>query len=180
MQPIQSSDIAGILTERPQQIPNFYWQLGNQIGAPVSNFRLIRYLPLPNAAPDLDQALSGARLDCGRDLYKLLIEFAKAAKVWMTVQVEYEPVNPFANKQCFEQYLSAAPTRMFRSDDAISAFGNPYIDSLHILTDRIRKFNAKFIRNKTGLRLANVLQFILKIVKYAPLERRGWQPLREF
>ena len=127
--------------------------------------------------PDPDQALSEARLDCGRDLHKQLIEFGGAAKVWMTVQVEYEPVNPLANKQPFKQYLSAEPTRMFRRDDKNSAFKNPYIDSLQILTDQIREFNAKFIRDKSGLRLARVVQFTLKIVKYAPFEERGWHPL---
>ena len=130
--------------------------------------------------PDPDQALSEARLDCGRDLHKQLIEFGGAAKVWMTVQVEYEPVNPLANKQPFKQYLSAEPTRMFRRDDKNSAFKNPYIDSLQILTDQIREFNAKFIRDKSGLRLARVVQFTLKIVKYAPFEERGWHPLPEF
>ena len=95
-------------TERPRQIPNLYWHPNQPIGAPVSNFRQIKYLPLPNAFPDLDQALSGARLDCGRDLHKQLIEFGGAAKVWMTVQVEYEPINSMANKQPFEQFLSAA------------------------------------------------------------------------
>ena len=98
----------------------------------------------------------------------------------MTVQVEYEPVNPLVNKQPFEQYLSASPTRMFRRDETTSTFENPYIDSLRILTDRIRVFNAKFIRDKSGLRLARVLQFTLKIVKYVPLEGRGWQPLPKF
>ena len=44
----------------------------------------------------------------------------------MTVQV----------KQPFKQYLSAAPTRMFRRDNKISGFANPYIDNLQILTDR--------------------------------------------
>ena len=44
----------------------------------------------------------------------------------------------------------------------------------------IKKFNAKFIRDKSGLRLAGVPQFILKMVKYAPLEGRGCQPLPEF
>ena len=130
--------------------------------------------------PDLDQALSGARVDCGRDLHQHLIEYGGAAKVWITVQVEYEPVNPLANKVPVEQYLSAALTRIFRRDGPVSAFGNPYIDSLRILTDRIREFNAKFIRDKSGLRLARVLQFILKMVKYSPLEGRGWQPLPEF
>ena len=98
----------------------------------------------------------------------------------MTVLVKYEPVNPLANKQPFEQYLSAAPTRMFRRDETVSAFANPYIESLQILTDRIREFNAKFIRDKSGLRLARVLQCTLKIVKYAPLEGSGWQPLPDF
>ena len=81
MQQIQASDMAGIFSERPQQIQNLYWQPGHLIGAPVSNFRLIKYVPLPNAAPDLDQTLSGARLDCRQDLHKQLIEFGEAGKV---------------------------------------------------------------------------------------------------
>ena len=47
--------------------------------------------------------------------------------MWLTVQVEYEPVNPLANKQPFEQYLRAAPNRMFRRDETISAFDNPIL-----------------------------------------------------
>ena len=118
--------------------------------------------------PDLELALSGPRLDFGLDLHKQLIEFGEETKVWMTVQVKYEPVNPLANKQPFEQYLCAAPTRMFKRDVTIFVFGNPFIDSLQIITDRIKEFNAKFIHDKSGFRLARVLQFTLKIVKYAP------------
>ena len=98
----------------------------------------------------------------------------------MTVLVEYEPVNPIAIKQPFDQYLSATPTRIFKSDVPLSPSKNPYCDSLQILTDRIREFNAKYIRDKYGLRLARVLKLTLKMVKYAPLEGRGWQPLPEF
>ena len=98
----------------------------------------------------------------------------------MTVQIEYEPVNPISNKQRFEQYLSAAPTRMVKRDGTVPAYANPYIDSLRILTNRINEFNAKFICDKSRLRLASVLQLTLKVVKYAPLEERGWQPLPEF
>ena len=124
--------MVAILTERPRQIPNLYWEPGQPIGAPVNHFRQINYLFLPKAVPDLDQALSRAKVDCARDLQKQLIEFGGAAKVWMTVQVEsiLWPVNPLANKQSFEQYLSAAPTRMFRRDEIISGFENPYIDNL--------------------------------------------------
>ena len=130
----------------------------------------MKYLPIPNAKPDLDHALSGARLDCGRDLHKQLIEFNGAAKVWMTVQVEYELVYPLANKLPIEKYLSAALTRVFWRDGTVSSFSNPYIDFLQILKDKIKEFNAKFIRDKSGLRLARVLQFTLKMVTYAPLE----------
>ena len=91
-------------TGRLQQIYNLYWKQGQPVGALVRTFRQIKYLPLPNAVPDLDQALSGARLDCGRDLHKQLIEFGGAAKVWMTVLVKYEPVNPLANKEPFKHY----------------------------------------------------------------------------
>ena len=169
-----------ISNDRPQHIPNLYWQPGHPVGAPVKTFRQIKYLPLPNALLYLDQALSGARLDCAKDHHKQLIEFGGAAKVWMTVQVKYETVNPLVNKQPFEQYLSALPTRIFRRDGTVTAFANPYIESLRILTDRIREFNAKFIRVKSGLRLARVLQVTLKMVKYAPFEGRGWQPLPDF
>ena len=119
--------MVGLFTDRHRQIPNLYWQPGQPVGAPVRTLRQIGYLPLPNVVHDLDQALSGARLDCGRDLHKQLIKYGKAGKVWMTVQVEYELVNPFANKEAFEQYLSAAPTHIFRRDGTVSAFSNPYI-----------------------------------------------------
>ena len=62
----------------------------------------------------------------------------------------------------------------------VTATANLYIGNMPILTDRIKEFNEKFIPDKSGLRLAGVLQFILQIVKYAPLEGRGWKPLPEF
>lgn len=79
-----------------------YWSAGQPVGAPVLNFRRLEYLSLPNAEPDLEKALKGAWLDCGLYLHKQLIEFLEATKVWMTVEVEYEPVNPMPNKQPFE------------------------------------------------------------------------------
>ena len=96
--------------------------------------------------PDLDKALSGAWLDCGQEVHKQLCEFSGAVKVWVTVQMAYEPVKPMAYKEPFEQYLSAAPTRIFRTDKQVTATANPYIHNLRILTDRIKEFHTKFIR----------------------------------
>ena len=100
----------------------------------------------------------------------------------MTGQVKYEPVNPMANKQPFVQYLSATPTRIFRiyGPRFSHPFLKPYIDSPRILTDRISKFNAKYIRDKSNLRLASVFKLTLKMVKNANLEKRKWKPLPEF
>ena len=61
--------MAGIFIERPRQISNIYWQPGQPIGALVSNLGQIKYLPLFNAVTYFDQALSGARVDCGLDLH---------------------------------------------------------------------------------------------------------------
>ena len=85
LQLLQSNDMARNFTGRPQQIPNLYWTQGQPVGAPVRSVRQIKYLPLPNAVPDLDQALSGARLDCAKDHHKQLIDYNGAAKVWMTL-----------------------------------------------------------------------------------------------
>ena len=84
-QPIQSNNMAKNFNGRPQQIPNLYWQQGQPVGAPVKSFRQIKYLPLPNAVPNLDQALSKARFDCANHLHKQLIDYGGAAKVWMTL-----------------------------------------------------------------------------------------------
>ena len=86
-QPLKSNDMSGILTERTRQILNLYWQPGQLIGALVSQFRQIQYLPISNAMPDIDQMLSEAIVNCARDLNKQLIEFGGAAKVWMTLLI---------------------------------------------------------------------------------------------
>ena len=87
----------------------------------------------------------------------------------------YKPVKPITKKEPFKQYLSAVPTRIFRIKGTVTVTANLYIDHLRILTNRIKEFNAKFIRDKPGFRFVGVLQFILKMVKYAPIEGRGWQ-----
>ena len=52
----------------------------------------------------------------------------------------------------------------------ISAFANPYIETICILTVRIRELNTKFIFKKSGVVLGTVLPFTFKQVKYAPLK----------
>ena len=97
----------------------------------------------------MDHALSDSKLNCVRNLHYQLIEFGRASKVWMTFQVEYELVIFITNKQIFVQYLSAAPTRMFKRDKIIFAFRNFCIDFLQIITNSIKQVNANCIRDKS-------------------------------
>ena len=158
-----------------------YWAPGELVGAPIRYFRQMQYFPLLNVLPILDQALSGAWVDCALDLHNQLSEFGGAAKVWITILVQYEPTKPESDKrQAFEQYLSAIPTRIFKRQGSISTSPNLYTDSLQILTERIKEYNAKFIRDKSALRLSAILQLILKMAKYQPLQGSGWQPLPEY
>ena len=80
--PASLDTMSGNFTERPRQTANYrtYWEPGQFVGASARYFRQIRYLPLPNAVPDLDKALIGAWLDCGQDLHKQLGEFDGAVK----------------------------------------------------------------------------------------------------
>ena len=86
----------------------------------------------------------------------------------MTVQVRYEPAIPddYDERHGFTQFLSETATRFFRRDGPINGYANSYTDVLRILTDRIKQHNAKFIRDKSGLQLSEILQLILKAVKY--------------
>ena len=76
----------------------------------------------------------------------------------MAVQVKYELVNQTEHRQLFKQYLSPSSICMFKRNKTILAIGNPYIESLQILKDQIKKFNLELIRIKSGSRLAKHLQ----------------------
>ena len=57
------------------------------------------------------------------------MEFVGAAKVWITGQVLYEPAKPDTDKrQAFDQYLSAAITRILKPEETITSMTNPYTD----------------------------------------------------
>ena len=134
------------------------WEIGETVGPLLYNFQQIRFFPNNNALPDLDLALDGALVDFGADVHQTIMEYGGAAKIWITLQVRYEPTNPEDDERHeFLQFLSATATRFFRRDGQINGYANPYTDIIRILTDQIKQHNAKFIRDKSGLRLSQIL-----------------------
>ena len=104
-----------------------------------------------------------------------------SAKVWLTVQVRYEPANPRDQKnKHFEFYLTSAVTQFFRREPNENNVGAPYVKPLSELFERIKKLNATFIRDQPGLVLAGIFQLVLRGVRYIPLAGRCHRELSPY
>ena len=99
-----------------------------------------------------------------------MVEGYGAAKVWLTVQVRYEPANPRDEKhKPFKFYLTSAATRFYRRETTNGGDGAPYAEPLRELFERIQKLNANFIKDQSGLVLAGILQLVIRGVRSDPL-----------
>ena len=97
----------------------------------------------------------------------------ESAKVWLTVQVRYEPANLRDHKnKIFEIYLTCAVTRFFRREPTEGGDGAPYAEPLRELFGPIKTLNATFMREQSGLVLAGILQLVFRGVRYIPLAGR--------
>ena len=73
-----------------------------------------------------------------------------SAKVWLTVQVRYEPANLRGQKnKPFKFYLTCAATRFFLRVTTEGGDGAPYAEPLRELFERIKKLNATCIREQS-------------------------------
>ena len=110
--------------------------------------------------------------DCRTDIRNMMHSYG-SAKVWLTVQVRYEPANPRDQKnKPFEFYLTCAASRFFRRELTEGGDGAPYAEPLRELIERNKKLNATFIREQSGLVVAGILQLVLRGVWYIPLAGR--------
>ena len=134
----------------------------------MQHFTQLRYLPFYLCKPDLDTSLSAIISYCGTDIRNMMQSYG-SAKVWLTYQVRYEPANPRDQKnKPFEFYLICAATRFFRREPTEGGDGAPYAEPHRELFERIKKLNATFIREQSGLVLAGILQLVLRGVRYLP------------
>ena len=143
---------------------------------------IFQYSPLEGKLADLNLAMEGAVLDCAPDVHKLILKEFAPIKLWITVLVRYEPANPLDDpeRHGFDQYLSAPATRVFRREGIVNLWESPYADDLRLLTERIKIHNAKFIREKSGLILAEIKNLYFRACRYDPLRGSSWKPLPGF
>ena len=173
--PRQKAIFAEAVSEKQKFLDNpnrQYWRPATRINPHMHHFTQLRYLPFSVCKPDLDTALSTIISDCGTDIRNIM-QSSGSAKVLLTVQVRYEPANPRDQKnKSFEFYLTCAATRFFRREPTEGNDNAPYAEPLRELFERIKKLNATFIREQSGLMLAGILQLVLREVRYIPLAGR--------
>lgn len=134
--------------------------------------RQIIYEPLVGTVVDLDIALYWFCKEAAIDVDFNVFEF-HSAKIWINIRAQYESANPLdANAKKFEATLSANPTVIGYHplrDSNPSNPNNPYRRALRILADRVLRYHANYIREKSGLVLTRIINCTLCIIKYNPI-----------
>lgn len=112
--------------------------------------------------------MAGAVSEYGIQVQRIMDEFGSGAKIWMTVNVLYEPAYPDNPKHhAYEQDLSASATRFFHRPSLFSRNPNPYKEDLKLIGDRIKN-HTKFICDQSSLRLAGILSLTSLSARYHP------------
>ena len=99
--------------------------------------------------------------------------------MWQAVQVRYKPAYLKDQKnKLFKFDLTCSATRFFQSKSTKGGDGVSYAEPLRELFEQIKKLNATFIREHSGLVLAGIFQLVLRVVRYIPLAGRCHRELR--
>ena len=91
--------------------------------------------------------------------------------VWPILFVRYESANPLdKNLKTFDAYLPVSHSIFLYNQPELYADRiNPYIANINRIAERHLEANAKFIRGKYGLVLAEIYSLNLNAVQFAPL-----------
>ena len=158
--PRQQAILAEVVAERQELLDNpnrQYRRPATRINIYMHHFTQLRYLLFVVCKPDLDTALIAIISDRGSDNRNMMQRYG-SAKVWLTVQVRYEPANLRDKKnKSFEFYLTCPAKRFFRREPTEGGYGAPYAEPIRELFERIKKLNATFIREQSGQVLAGIL-----------------------
>ena len=101
--------------------------------------------------------------------------------MWPYFHVRYESANPLdVNAKSVEAYLTASFGILERNQQTLNRTRTQYDWLMERFAAGIRNSNAKFIREKSGLALAEIYSLTLKISQFNPLQGSGYQELPMF
>ena len=103
-------------------------------------------------------------------------------KIWPVRFVRYESANPIDEHfKTFDAHLPVLHSIFLYNQPELYADRiNPYIVCLNCMAERLLEANAKLIRGKSGLVLAESYSLNLNAVRFAPLSGSAWTPLPKF
>ena len=144
----------------------------------LANFRTLQAFPTEGAnIQNLDAALDALVTDISPALVRICEEL-KSIKVWPLLYVRYESANPTdENFKSIDTHLPI-PHALFERWQETG--GRPYLWQMEKFARGFRNVNAKFIREKSGLILAEIYALNLNIVQFNPLDGSMWSPLPKF
>ena len=150
----------------------------------VSNFhfKIIQFKPIPNAPiHDLDSAMDALWADVLPTIKSLCREW-HGVKVWPVLFVRYESANPLDDAfKSFDAYLPVAHSIfLYNQPELYANRTSPYHAAMLRLAERLLAANAKLIRGKSGLVLAEIYSLNLNVVRFAPLSGSKYTTLPKF
>ena len=94
----------------------------------------------------------------------------------------YESANPMDDHfKVIDAYLPVEHTIFLRQVADVDGNGqNPHYHGLNLLAHRLLAINAKFIRGKSSLVLAEIYSLGMNAVRFAPLLGAVWSPFPTF
>ena len=103
-------------------------------------------------------------------------------KVWPVRFVRYESANPLDEHfKNFDAHLPVAHSIfLYYQPELYANRSSPYYSDIQRLAQRLLEANAKFIRGKSGLVLAEIYTLNLNVARFAPFSGSTYTPLPKF
>jgi hypothetical protein len=152
--------------------------------ANLLHFRVLKATPKDSAnVLDLDAACSALVSDIAPSIERMCHGMS-AIKVWPSLHVRYESANPVeADGKTFDWHLRASHSIIELGQTALNQVGQlktPCAWQMHNFGQKFQSENAKFIREKSGLFLAEIYSLNLNIVRFSPIDGSGFKKLPPF
>ena len=129
-------------------------------------------------APDVDHAMKGLESEVLQEIISF-VQLWQTIKVLISMHVNYEFANPNEDPQRnFEADLKAPFTTFSYLNDKIDLVG--YWPTAHSIAERLIQNNVNFIREKSGLVLADIVSLEVRIVQCNPFAGAAYNKLPAF
>ena len=167
-----------------QEIVQLFRECWNKPIQKQSNqyFNIFQFTPIPTVPfNDLYFAMAALSNDVTETIEAQCTEW-HGVKVWRVLYVRYESANPLEeHSKTFDAHLPAPHSIFLYNQPKLYADRiNLHITVLNRMAERLLEANAKFIRGKSRLVLAEIYSLNLNAVRFAPLSGSAWTPLPKF